>query len=653
MMPLSTKGYRLAAYAKVSLSVGCDPQPRAKALMYSSSSRLLRKIQLEGVPIGIYVFFIQPGDYGPGLIVVIIWVCRPITGIHRWIRFSAIKTPLPRQPGLWAGFGFFPTLVCLFLALLLFFFLGSSNSITSNKTFLIILKVVIPTIALIPYGLLYIQPPNGLINLGDTSYHVLDELLAPLMGAYPLGDYSTQYSGMLGWLIYPLKFFSLSGEITMLTVIIAANIFNLLIPLLVISIVKHILPTLPRTITLAAFVAIWGVAGSDRGASVQIREFSHFGRFVPVLCTLWILVRMIKAGDHSRQRLALLLGFASAFNILSSADYGLSFVIAILISLSLATYRKWLAVKFYLLVMLGILLGIVGYCVVLVVFGKRPSLESWVGIRSGAKSLYGGGAIDAFGPHLIVMAIAVSGIAMGLQGVRSSSMSIQVVLFRVVGLSLGLWTLALLAKFLLAPHPFGLPQLFIPSFITFLMIIGHHRVKIRPLDRLSNHLQILPLLFVAALPLAALWQFPDPKDELRRISGQYVNTTNWSTIPGRVSDGWSPTALKIYDDFITETSTLAARLESDGSRVGYFGIFGHTLELLTGVDNVLGIPAPESLRFGSSQEELACIPVDNRMPHFVIVYASPFPCSHYRLDSTSSTDKFLVYQRVGPIRITP
>jgi hypothetical protein len=164
---------------------------------------------------------------------------------------------------------------------------------------------------------------------------------------------------------------------------------------------------------------------------------------------------------------------------------------------------------------------------------------------------------------------------------------------------------------------------------------------------------MLPMLFVAALPLAALWQFPDPKDELRRISGQYVNTTNWSTITGRVSDGWSPTALKIYDDFITETSTLAARLESDGSRVGYFGIFGHTLELLTGVDNVLGIPAPESLRFGSSQEELACMPVDNRMPHFVIVYASPFPCSHYRLDSTSSTDKFLVYQRVGPIRITP
>jgi hypothetical protein len=303
--------------------------------------------------------------------------------------------------------------------------------------------------------------------------------------------------------------------------------------------------------------------------------------------------------------------------------------------------------------MLGIHLGIVGYYVVLVVFGKRPSLESWVGIRSGAKSLYGGGAIDAFGPHLIVMAIAVTAIALGLRGVRGSSVTSQEVLFRVASLSLGLWILALLVKFLLAPRAVDLPPLFIPTFIAFVIIIGHFRINSPSWNQLADRLQMLPMLFVAALPLAALWQFPDPLDELRRISGRYVNTTNWSSIPGRVSDGWSPTALKIYDDFITETSALAEKLESDGSRVGYFGIFGHTLELLTRVDNVLGIPAPESLRFGSSQEELACIPVDNRMPHFVIVYASPFPCSHYRLDSTSSTNKFLVYQRVGPMRITP
>ena len=566
---------------------------------------------------------------------------------------SAIKTPLPRQPGLWAGFGFVPALASLSFALLIFFTMSSLSPLTIHKNFLIILKVVLPTIALIPYSLIYIQPPNGLINLGDTSYHVLDELLAPQMGAHPFGDYSPQYSGMLGWLIYPLKFFSLSGETTMLAVIIAVNLFNLFIPLLVFLIVQEIFPTLPKMITIAAFVVIWGVAGSDRGASVHLKEFAHFARFVPVLCVIWILVRMLKSSAPSQQRLALLVGFASAFMILGSADYGLSFAIALLTSLSWATYRKWFALKPYLLVILGILLGIVGYCLALVVSGQKPSLNSWVGLRSQSLNLYVLETPKLFGPGLIVMSIAVSAIALGLQSIRNTSATTQEVLLRVVSLSLGLWILALLVKFLLAPHPVGVPPLLIPSFIAFLMLIGHVRIYSPSWSPLVDRLQMIPILFVAALPLAALWQFPDPQDELRRISGRYVNTTNWSSTIGRVSDGWSPSALKIYDDVFHNTAVLAKNFESQNYSVGYFGIFGHTVELLTGVDNVLGIPAPESLRFGASQEILACIPVNNRMPHFVIVYASPFPCPHYKLELRSSTEKFLIYHRVGLIPVTP
>lgn len=566
---------------------------------------------------------------------------------------SAIKTPLPRQPGLWAGFGIVPTLVSLSFALLLFFTTSFLHPINIHKNSRIILRVVFPIIALVPYSLIYIQPPNGLINLGDTSYHVLDELLAPLMGSYPLGEYSPLYSGMLGWLLYPLKFFSLSGETTMLAVIIAVNMLNLFIPLITVLIAREIFPTLPKIITFTAFVVIWGVAGSDRGASVQLREFAHFGRFVPVLTLIWILVRMLKSGGRSQQRLAFLVGLVSAFVILGSADHGLTFAIALLTSLSWATYRKWFAAKPFLLVILGMLSGVVGYCGILVVLGKGPSLESWIGIRSGAKSLYGGGAIEAIGPHIIVMSIAVGAIALGLQSIRGISVSAQEVPFRVASLSLGLWILALLVKFLLAPHPVGMPALFIPSFIAFLLIVGHLRFNGLFFNQLTNRLQMLPLLFVAALPLAALWQFPDPQDELRRISGRYVNTTNWSTIPGRVSDGWSPSALKIYDDLFLNTAVIATNFESQNFSVGYFGIFGHTVELLTGIDNVLGIPAPESLRFGSSQEKLACVPVNNRRPNFVIVYTSPFPCPHYELDLANSTGNFSVYQRVRPMAMTP
>jgi hypothetical protein len=290
--------------------------------------------------------------------------------------------------------------------------------------------------------------------------------------------------------------------------------------------------------------------------------------------------------------------------------------------------------------------GIVTYCLALVLSGQAPSFASWIGLRGGAKSLYGGGQVEVFGPHLIVMAITVSSIAFGLQGVRRRSTTDQERSFRIIILSIGFWMLAILGRYLLLPRPIDLPPLFIPSSIAFLLIVGHLRIENRNWGQLSDRLRVLPLLFIASLPLAALWNFPDPQDELKRISGRYVNTTNWSSTPGRVSDGWSPDALSKYDDFITVTSVLTERIRSKDSSIGYFGIFGHTIELLNGIDNVLGIPAPESLRFGDSQEKLACVPVESRKPQFVIVYAPTFPCLNYKLNSEYSLEKFPVYERV-------
>ncbi len=560
---------------------------------------------------------------------------------------SVTKIPFEQVPGAWTGFGFIPTMVSLFGSLVLLFYQQTSkhSSIRKNKSKKV--KVVIPMIVMAVYSLVYIQPPNGLINLGDTSYHVLDELLAPMLGSYPLSDYSPQYSGMLGWVLFPLKYFSLSGESIMLIIVIASNIFNLLIPLLVLLIVIAVFPKLPKMITFASFVVIWGVSGPSRGASIQLREFAHFGRFVPILIVVWVIVRMLNSHGFSRQQLSLIAGLASAFIVLGSPDYGLSFVIAFLLSLSLATYRKWIKLRISLLFTSGILIGITSYLIILTLSGKSLSLESWIGLRSGARSLYGGGEIDIFGPHLFVMAIAVAAIGFGVFRNLSSSSSEQEITFRVIILSIGLWMFALMVKYLLSPNPVALPQYFIPAFIAFLLIFGHLRLNSKATSHLLDRLNILPFFFVAALPLAALWNFPEPRDEFRRISGRHVNTTNWSSSPGRVSDGWSPSALKVYDDFIVSTSILALEIDSDNFSVGYFGIFGHTIELLTGIDNVLGIPAPESLRFGSSQEKLACLPVDFRRPDFVIVYGSSFPCVGYSLDLSRSLEKFLVYKRFG------
>jgi len=243
------------------------------------------------------------------------------------------------------------------------------------------------------------------------------------------------------------------------------------------------------------------------------------------------------------------------------------------------------------------------------------------------------------------MGLTVASIAHGLRLATNPVIESLKQCRGILAITTGLWMLALLAKYLLFGHPVALPPLFPGSFIIAGLLIGE--IQITPLSRetLTNRMLALPLVFLAALPVGALWHAPDPRDELRRISGNYVGRTDWSRVPGRPSDGWTQEALSsAYGDFIGETERVAQNIDPNNDSIGYFGIFGHTVELLTGVNNVLGIPAPESLRFGVSQEKLACIPVDQKQPEYVLVFGSDFPCTGYLRDYKYSTDQIAVFR---------
>jgi len=555
-------------------------------------------------------------------------------------------TPLPRQPGLWAGFGLIPTLLSLvatcavILKPRLIEIGRDTRSVTGKLTLLFALGVVLW------YLPLYVQPPNGLINLGDTSYHVLDELLAPSLGAYPYANYSPQYTGMLGWALLPLKLLPFSAESTMVGVIVAANMFNLLIPLLATLILSICFPRLPRLLTLAAFVSIWSVSGAERGASVHLREFAHFARFVPVFVSMMLIAWTFKSLPRVQASKLTVTGVAVGLTCLNSADSGLPFGIATLVALTLATFTKAVTRRDFLYLIFVVLATVCLYPILLLTLGESFSMTSYIGLRSLARDAYGGGIPSVTAPHLLVMGLTVASIAHGLRLATNPVIGSLKQCRGILAITTGLWMLSLLAKYLLFGHPVALPPLFPGSFIIAGLLIGE--IQITPLSRetLTNRMLALPLVLLAAVPVGALWQAPDPRDELRRISGNYVGTTDWSGVPGRPSDGWTPEALSsAYGDFIGETERVAESFDPNNDTIGYFGMFGHTVELLTGVNNVLGIPAPESLRFGVSQEKLACIPVDQKQPRYVLVFASDFPCTGYFRNYTYSTDQITVFRR--------
>lgn len=557
------------------------------------------------------------------------------------------RAPHPAFPELWAGFGLGPALtsICaatIYLALKRL----HGDAKLENRILRTFATVVIPLIFLIPYITVYIQPPNGLINLGDTTYHVLDELLAPSQGAFPYADYSPQYTGALGWMITPLLELPVSSRSAMTLVILASNIFNFLVPLLVMLTIRALLPTAPRILTFAATVFIWTVSGSQRGGSVNLREFSHFARFIPVLLALWILAHLLVARSQKQAHYAILSGICSFIAVFNSADYGLTFEIVLLFSLTLATIRNRLPTRILFLHLTSITCS--ALCVLLAyrLAGRSFSFDSYIGLRSGIRTLYGTGDLELLGPHLMAMSIAVCSIGVGIAALfRANHAGVQIAI-PIICLTLGLWLTVLIGRFLLSPQVVNAPPLFIPSSIAFALIVQQLSISSATTSQLVNPLRLMPLLIVACLPIGALWQMPDPRDEILRISGRYVGTTNWSSSPGRVSDGWSPEALAPYANLLREAQLELSMIDGEVASIGYFGPFGHSLEVLTGVDNVIGIPAPESLRFGTKQEVLACTPVDRQAPVYVLVSEATFPCLNYEIDSRLSNSELAVWRRL-------
>ena len=149
-------------------------------------------------------------------------------------------SPLASYPELWSGFGIQPVITNLLIVFILLYITGKAKSLNNYSFLRNVYTIYAPIALLITYTPLFIQPSNGLINLGDTTYHVLDEILAPIVGGYPYGDYSPQYSAMLGWLLYPLNLLNLSGATTMVLIIVVCNVLTLLVPVLVALIQKSL-----------------------------------------------------------------------------------------------------------------------------------------------------------------------------------------------------------------------------------------------------------------------------------------------------------------------------------------------------------------------------------------------------------------------------
>jgi hypothetical protein len=289
-------------------------------------------------------------------------------------------------------------------------------------------------------------------------------------------------------------------------------------------------------------------------------------------------------------------------------------------------------------------LTVATYMVATETFSEGFSARSFLGLRL-AGNVYTNFEIQAIGAHIIFTSAALTVLAICTRMIRVPYLSaVQKGRF-ILGLVSALWFLVALSKWLLQPRPQSLPHTFAPFAILVLFLLGLYSeggFQRKPKGTFWH----FPLSFILCLPVGAIWQIPNPVDEFRRIASDNSGSTSWSSTLGRPSDGYSENALATYDNFLVivreESKRLSANSDSD---FGYFGPWGNTVELVTNVNNLVGIPSTESLRFGLSQVELACKPVSLYSPRLIVVYGTRFPCDGYAMSFKYPNTQFYLYVR--------
>ena len=561
-----------------------------------------------------------------------------------------VKRPLESFGNeLWNGFGLLVLIITVLVSGFIVLRRYKPHENIIRGLFLGILILDLPT---------FLQPPGGIININDATYHVLDEFLAPYNGFFPHSTYAPSYTAMFGWLIWPVRFLNPPPQLVMFLVIVLANIFLIGIPVLIAAAVKLLDRRNSFLLVLVATCSFMVLSGDTNSASTVLSGFSTYGRFLLPLFGLFLLSKSAMTRNESRQKTWFVFsGVIASITLFNNADFGLSYVIAAFIGLStIAIFYKRIR-RVFLCYLLGFVAFSFFYLTILYVFANGFSLKMYITLvllgQSGDIYFF---KMDHLGPHLIIF-IVTSGLltltVLSLRRAQRHLVDVTSLATEITSIVSSLWTLALLIMFSVRPIvPFGAQQLLIPTSLNLFLIYTYIRKDGIP-NRIhhveSKYLDLLPLLFILVLPFASSVQLPNPIDEMKRVAG-HARHVNWSGSELRPpADGWTDEILSAQgtlhhpEQWLNAVKNYSKDHVNEIQNTAYFGYMGNTVELITGIKNVTGIAGPEHLRFGSEFENWACGPILQKMPIKIIAYGTEVPCDGLTLLGTDPSGILQIY----------
>ena len=493
-----------------------------------------------------------------------------------------------------------------------------------------------------------VQPFKGIIDTYHSRY-LFNDLLIASSGKMPYSQITPQYIGILGW---PLKLINfLPGDFVVNSAVLWVSALVFLEIFLIANLTKQAIRI--RHWAIAFLIPVAGMFFKVQpnmrawGSLAQHMNLIPGRTVLPIVLLSLISALATDLSRRKKQVFTFAIGLFLVLTTLNNIEFGAPAAIAVLIILGFLTRLSVVKLKDLITVLAGAITALVLVAAIYQINDSQLTLNSWLTmIRAHGVDGFMNLEMPFFGLWIFFYALlgtsAIIGSNLLFRTYKNSTPDSAEMRSAVLLSFSGLWGSATLFYFSgrsLVPE---IIVFVIPLTLCIIGLIGVVRStlensegdKTEKSDDKKFKIVLAPLFCIMLIPILSLTQAPNPGFEWLRAAGN--------------GERWSSRALKSLPKYQEMVEIVG---ENGSNRYLYMGNDGPAFEIMSGVENGLGIILLQDLLISDELTRVGCLPALNSGADFALVpkgdWVNPpsrIPCPGFVLLPPDIDSEFLIYE---------
>ena len=493
-----------------------------------------------------------------------------------------------------------------------------------------------------------VQPFKGIIDTYHSRY-LFNDLLIASSGKMPYSQITPQYIGILGW---PLKLINfLPGDFVVNSAVLWVSALVFLEIFLIANLTKQAIRI--RHWAIAFLIPVAGMFFKVQpnmrawGSLAQHMNLIPGRTVLPIVLLSLISALATDLSRRKKQVFTFAIGLFLVLTTLNNIEFGAPAAIAVLIILGFLTRLSVVKLKDLITVLAGAITALVLVAAIYQINDSQLTLNSWLTmIRAHGVDGFMNLEMPFFGLWIFFYALlgasAIIGSNLLFRTYKKSTPDSAEMRSAVLLSFSGLWGSATLFYFSgrsLVPE---IIVFVIPLTLCIIGLIGVVRSTLEDSegdeteksDEKRFKIVLAPLFCIMLIPILSLTQAPNPGFEWLRAAGN--------------GERWSSRALKSLPKYQEMVEIVG---ENGSNRYLYMGNDGPAFEIMSGVENGLGIILLQDLLISEELTRVGCLPALNSGADFALVpkgdWVNPpsrIPCPGFVLLPPDIDSEFLIYE---------